>query len=61
MTRILLIRHGSTDLMGRVLYGRMPDVHINDLGKQQAQQLRNTLIARYSISEIIIESSRAGC
>ncbi len=51
--RILLIRHGSTDLLGRVLYGRMEGVHLNDEGSRQAQLLAQRLQQRYRISEVI--------
>ena len=53
MLRILLIRHGTTELLGRVLYGRMPNVHLNDEGRAQAQILARELKARYNISEVV--------
>lgn len=53
MIRILLIRHGSTDLIGRVLYGRMPGVHINAEGTSQASALALALKTRYSLREVI--------
>jgi broad specificity phosphatase PhoE len=53
MIRILLIRHGTTDLSGKVLYGRMPGVHLNDDGLRQAQQLGQALKGRYSLSEVV--------
>jgi broad specificity phosphatase PhoE len=51
--RILLIRHGNTDLLGRVLYGRMPGVHLNAQGCRQAQVLGQNLKERYRIHEVI--------
>lgn len=39
MIRIHLIRHGTTDAIRDVLCGRMPDVHLNAAGQQQAQDL----------------------
>jgi broad specificity phosphatase PhoE len=51
--RILLIRHASTDLLGRVLYGRMPGVNLNDHGYRQAQLLARWLKQRYRIDEVI--------
>jgi broad specificity phosphatase PhoE len=51
--RILLIRHGNTDLLGRVLYGRMPGVHLNGEGCGQAQALGEALKARYRLDEVI--------
>lgn len=51
--RILLIRHGSTDLLGRLLYGRMSGVHLNEEGSRQAQLLAQRLRELYRISEVI--------
>ncbi len=53
MIRILLIRHGSTDLLGRVLYGRMPGVHLNSEGASQANALAQALQFRYPLREVI--------
>jgi broad specificity phosphatase PhoE len=53
MTRILLIRHGATDLLGRVLYGRMPGVHLNAQGTSQAKALGEALRMRYALSEVV--------
>lgn len=53
MTRILLIRHGATDLLGRTLYGRMPGVHINSEGRAQATALAQGLRRRYRLAEVI--------
>jgi broad specificity phosphatase PhoE len=53
MIRILLIRHGSTDLLGRVLYGRMPGVHLNAEGIDQANALAKILKTRCSLREVI--------
>lgn len=53
MTRILLIRHGSTDLLGRVLYGRMPGVLLNAEGRTQAEKLAFALNARYKLNKIV--------
>jgi broad specificity phosphatase PhoE len=53
MTRILLIRHGSTDLLGRVLYGRMPGVHLNEEGRKQARAAGEALKARYTMDAVL--------
>ena len=53
MIRILLIRHGSTDLLGRVLYGRMPGIHLNDEGNRQAREVGQALKNRYELREIL--------
>jgi broad specificity phosphatase PhoE len=53
MTRILLIRHGDTELTGRVLYGRMPGVHLSAEGHRQAQALAASIAARYQVDHLI--------
>ena|ERR1700761_1900271 len=53
MIRILLIRHGATDLLGRVLYGRMPGVHLNSVGLSQAQALAQALQSRHRLADVI--------
>ena len=39
--------------MGRVLYGRMPDVHIDDTGRQQCRDLADVIPNRYRVEEIV--------
>ncbi len=39
MTRLLLIRHGHNDWADKKLAGWLPDVHLNELGQRQAQEL----------------------
>lgn len=53
MTRILLIRHGHTELLGRVLYGRMPGVHLSERGTQEIARLASALRERYKIDQIV--------
>ncbi len=53
MTRILLIRHGSTDLMGRVLYGRMPGIRLNEQGRREAQITGDFLRSRYKLDALV--------
>jgi len=43
MTKILLIRHATTDSVGKRLSGRTPGVHLNAEGQTQAQQLAQRL------------------
>ncbi|MEN4011555.1 MAG: histidine phosphatase family protein [Chloroflexota bacterium] len=43
MTLLLLIRHGENDVMHRRLAGRLPGVHLNRNGIQQAQNLAQSL------------------
>ncbi len=52
MTRILLIRHGSTDLLGHVLYGRSPGVHLNPQGLRQAELIAHAIKQQYSLKAI---------
>jgi len=39
MTTLLLVRHGHTDAAGKRLTGRAPGVHLNELGRGQAERL----------------------
>jgi broad specificity phosphatase PhoE len=39
MTVLLLIRHGETDWLGTRLAGRLPDIHLNEAGRAQADTL----------------------
>lgn len=43
MTKFLLIRHATTDSVGKKLSGRLPGVHLNKEGKEQAQKLAERL------------------
>lgn len=44
MTQILLIRHAVNDIMkAKKLAGRMPGVHLNDEGRQQAEEVAERL------------------
>lgn len=43
MAIILLIRHGENDWVGRKLAGRLPGVHLNQNGLNQAKALAGTL------------------
>jgi probable phosphoglycerate mutase len=45
MTTLILIRHGYTDWSDKKLAGWLPDVHLNDRGKQQAEELPQRLAA----------------
>lgn len=39
MTTLLLIRHGDTDAVGKLLAGWMPSWHLNARGREQAENL----------------------
>lgn len=43
MTTLLLLRHGTTDLTGKRLYGRSQDVHLSEEGRRQADHLGERL------------------
>ncbi len=43
MTTFLLIRHATCDPVGRLIAGRLPGVHLNEAGKQQALKLAERL------------------
>jgi broad specificity phosphatase PhoE len=44
MTRFVFVRHGAHDLLTRgIIAGRQPEVHLNALGKKQAQQIAERL------------------
>lgn len=45
MTLLLLIRHASTDWVGRGLAGRLPGVGLNEQGQQEARDLAERLRA----------------
>ena len=45
MTTLILVRHGHTDWADKKLAGWLPDVHLNDHGKQQAEELPQRLAA----------------
>jgi probable phosphomutase (TIGR03848 family) len=46
VTTFLLIRHGSTALVGKALAGRLPSVPLDALGRDQAQMLAQRLANR---------------
>ncbi|MFN7141966.1 MAG: histidine phosphatase family protein, partial [Limisphaerales bacterium] len=43
MTRFLLIRHGTNDLVGKAIAGRAPGTHLNEEGRRQASALAEGL------------------
>ena len=43
MTTLLLIRHGMTDAVGRVITGRRAGIHLNEQGKRQVEELEEIL------------------
>ena len=43
MTTFYLIRHGSNDFLGRALAGRLPAVHLNEHGREEAGRIAEQL------------------
>ncbi|PWT82956.1 MAG: hypothetical protein C5B57_07835 [Blastocatellia bacterium] len=43
MIRFLLIRHALTDAVGRLFAGRLPGIHLNETGREQARRLAGGL------------------
>lgn len=43
MTTLLLIRHGENNMVGKRLAGRLPQVHLNDNGRRQAEAVAAAL------------------
>ena len=43
MATFYLVRHGHNDLLGEKLAGRMPGVHLNQAGREQAERLAQDL------------------
>ena len=43
MTNFLFIRHGAHDYLGRAIAGRLPGVHLNERGRDQAEHLADKL------------------
>jgi broad specificity phosphatase PhoE len=56
MTRFLLVRHASHDLLGRVLAGRMPGVHLNARGRREAAWLRDRLAGPGGRPDVLVTS-----
>jgi broad specificity phosphatase PhoE len=52
MTRLLLIRHGNTDLLHEYLCGRTPGISLNEEGRQQARPLGQSLCERYKLAAV---------
>jgi probable phosphoglycerate mutase len=53
MIRILLIRHGHTELLGKVLYGRIADIQLSEQGRRESVRLGQALHERHRIDEIV--------
>ncbi|HEX5205388.1 histidine phosphatase family protein [Paractinoplanes rhizophilus] len=45
-TKVHVLRHGEVHNPGKILYGRLPDFHLSELGRQMAKAAAETLAAR---------------
>ncbi|MDQ3485005.1 MAG: histidine phosphatase family protein [Actinomycetota bacterium] len=45
-TVVHLLRHGEVDNPGGILYGRLPDYHLSDIGNQMAERVAKSLAGR---------------
>ena len=52
MSTVLLVRHGLTELTGRVLAGRSPGLHLDDRGRVQAAAVAGQ-IAVLSLAAVV--------
>lgn len=52
MARFILVRHGHTQVTGKVVTGRMPGIHLSAEGREQARRLV-PLLDDYRIDQII--------
>jgi broad specificity phosphatase PhoE len=52
MTRILLIRHGTTGVMYDRLCGRTPGISLSELGRREAEQMSRWVVREHTISSI---------
>ncbi len=46
MTTVHLLRHGEVDNPQGILYGRLPDYHLSELGQQMAERVAKVLTGR---------------
>lgn len=44
MTTFYLVRHGTNDWIGKAIAGRTPGVHLNSIGREQAQRIADRLV-----------------
>ena len=46
ITRVYVMRHGEVHNPSKVLYGRLPDYHLSDRGREQAKAVADWLADR---------------
>lgn len=44
MATFYLVRHGSNDYLGKALAGRLPNVHLNEQGRREAERVADALV-----------------
>jgi len=52
MTRILLVRHGSTDLLHDRLCGRTPGISLNEKGRKEAAAVAREIQSRHRLTAV---------
>lgn len=57
MRRVLFLRHGSHDRLGRILCGRMPGVSLSEAGRAEARIVAAVLARRFASETVILLSS----
>ena len=57
MRRLLFLRHGSHDRLGRILCGRMPGVSLSEAGRAEARTVAAALARRFAGETVRLLSS----
>lgn len=57
MRRVLFLRHGHHDRLGRILCGRMPGVSLSETGRAEARAVAAALARRFAGEAVILLSS----
>lgn len=57
MRRVLFLRHGHHDRLGRILCGRMPGVSLSETGRAEARAVAETLARRFAGETVRVLSS----
>ena len=57
MRRVLFLRHGHHDRLGRILCGRMPGVSLSEAGHAEARAVAAALVRRFAGETVILLSS----
>lgn len=60
MRRVVLVRHGSHDRLGRILCGRMPGVSLSETGRAEARALARRLAGSGAATLLVSPRERTG-